>query len=206
MAKGVLCVLSGFSGSGKGTIMKEVVNRYDYALSVSATTRKPREGAQEGVSYFFLTTDEFKSMIAENGFIEWAQYVGNYYGTPRAYVEEKLSAGKDVILEIEPQGAMQVKEQYPDAVLIFVLPPSGEELYRRLTGRGTETEEVIRSRMKRASEEAAYIDQYDYVVINDDLGESVEAVHAIIRSARERRSAHAEATERICSEIKIMVP
>ena len=156
MSKGVLTIVSGFSGAGKGTVMKGLLANYDnYALSISATTRRPREGEQDGREYFFKTREEFEQMIAEGAFIEYAQYVENYYGTPKAYVEEQLANGKDVLLEIEIQGALQVKKLRPDALLIFITPPSAEILEQRLTGRGTETPEVIAMRMNRAVEEAA---------------------------------------------------
>ena len=167
--EGILIVVSGFSGAGKGTIMKALLERYDnYALSISATTRNPRPGEEEGKAYFFKTTEEFEKMIAQDDLIEYAMYVGNYYGTPKAYVEEQLCAGKDVILEIEIQGALKVKEKFPNTLLLFVTPPSAEELRKRLEGRGTETQEVIDGRMKRAIEEAEYMDQYDYLVVNDE--------------------------------------
>ncbi|MBP3817945.1 MAG: guanylate kinase [Butyrivibrio sp.] len=182
--KGIIIVVSGFSGAGKGTIMKELTKRYDqYALSISATTRNPREGEENGREYFFITTEEFEKLIAEDGLIEHAKYVNNYYGTPRKYVEEKLSQGIDVILEIEIQGALQIKEQYKDAVLLFVMPPSAQVLEKRLRGRGTETDEVIAKRLARAKEEAIGIEKYDYIVVNDDLDECVEKVHEIISSA-----------------------
>ena len=156
MSKGVLTIVSGFSGAGKGTVMKGLLANYDnYALSISATTRRPREGEQDGREYFFKTREEFEQMIAEGAFIEYAQYVENYYGTPKAYVEEQLANGKDVLLEIEIQGALQVKKLRPDALLIFITPPSAEILEQRLTGRGTETPEVIAMRMNRGVEEAA---------------------------------------------------
>ena len=152
--KGILIVVSGFSGSGKGTIMKELLKQYDnYALSISATTRNPRPGEKDGREYFFKTVEDFEKMIAKEELIEYARYVDNYYGTPRAYVEEQLDAGKDVILEIEIQGALKVKEKFPDTLLLFVTPPSAEELKNRLVGRGTETMDVIEFRMKRAKEE-----------------------------------------------------
>lgn len=142
--KGILIVVSGFSGSGKGTIMKELLKQYDnYALSISATTRNPRPGEEDGREYFFKTVEDFEKMIAKEELIEYARYVDNYYGTPRAYVEEQLEAGKDVILEIEIQGALKVKEKFPDTLLLFVTPPSAEELKSRLVGRGTETMDVI---------------------------------------------------------------
>ena len=185
--EGILIVVSGFSGAGKGTIMKALLERYDnYALSISATTRNPRPGEEEGKAYFFKTTEEFEKMIAKDDLIEYAMYVGNYYGTPKAYVEEQLCAGKDVILEIEIQGALKVKEKFPNTLLLFVTPPSAEELRKRLEGRGTETQEVIDGRMKRAIEEAEYMDQYDYLVINDDLDVCVSEMHKIIQGEHQR--------------------
>ena len=185
--EGILIVVSGFSGAGKGTIMKALLERYDnYALSISATTRNPRPGEEEGKAYFFKTTEEFEKMIAKDDLIEYAMYVGNYYGTPKAYVEEQLRAGKDVILEIEIQGALKVKEKFPNTLLLFVTPPSAEELRKRLEGRVTETQEVIDGRMKRAIEEAEYMDQYDYLVVNDELDVCVEEMHHLIQGEHER--------------------
>ena len=185
--EGILIVVSGFSGAGKGTIMKALLERYDnYALSISATTRNPRPGEEEGKAHFFKTTEEFEKMIAQDDLIEYAMYVGNYYGTPKAYVEEQLRAGKDVILEIEIQGALKVKEKFPNTLLLFVTPPSAEELRKRLEGRGTETQEVIDGRMKRAIEEAEYMDQYDYLVVNDELDVCVEEMHHLIQGEHER--------------------
>ena len=183
--RGILIVVSGFSGAGKGTLMKELLGRYEnYALSVSMTTRAPRPGEKDGESYFFVDRETFERTIAQEGLIEYASYCGNYYGTPRAYVEEQLDAGRDVILEIEIQGALKVKERFPEALLLFVMPPSAEELKRRLMGRGTESEEVILQRLERASEEAEGIEQYEYLIINDKLEECVEQMHAIISAAR----------------------
>ena len=182
--KGIIIVVSGFSGAGKGTLMKELTKKYDnYALSVSATTRNPRPGEVNGREYFFVSNEEFEKLIQENGLIEHAGYVDHYYGTPRKFVEDKLSEGIDVILEIEIQGALQIKEQYPDAVLLFVMPPSAAELEKRLRGRGTETEEVILQRLKRAREESVGIEKYDYLVINDDLEQCTERLHNIIEAA-----------------------
>lgn len=180
--RGILIVVSGFSGAGKGTIMKRLLEKYDsrYALSVSATTRGPREGELDGREYFFRSEDEFEKMIAEDELIEYARYVNNYYGTPREYVEKQLEQGKDVILEIEIQGALKVKEKFPDTLLLFVTPPSASELRSRLEGRGTETSDVICRRMQRAAEEAEYMDQYDYLIVNDDLDVCVEEMHHII--------------------------
>lgn len=201
--RGILIVVSGFSGAGKGTIMKELINRYDnYALSVSATTRSPRKGEADGREYFFKTTQEFEKMIAKEELIEYARYVNNYYGTPRAYVEEKLSEGRDVILEIEIQGARKVKEQFPDTVLLFVSPPSAEELKHRLTKRGTESPEVIESRLGRAVQEAEGIEDYDYFVINDDLDACVEYVHQIVQCEHSRTSRCEERIENIRRELK----
>ncbi|MBQ4522400.1 MAG: guanylate kinase [Lachnospiraceae bacterium] len=180
MEKGLLVVISGFSGSGKGTIVKQLVEKYGYSLSISATTRAPREGEVDGREYYFKTVDEFRSLIDYNGFIEWAQYVDNYYGTPRKFVEKEMEAGKDVILEIEVQGALAVKEQYPNAVLLFIAPPSAEELKNRLVGRGTEDSATIQKRLSRAVEESESMNNYEYIVINDDLEECVQDVHSII--------------------------
>ncbi|MBQ9580052.1 MAG: guanylate kinase, partial [Lachnospiraceae bacterium] len=171
--KGVLVVFSGFSGSGKGTIMKKLMENHSdtYALSVSATTRAPREGERDGIEYFFKTVPEFEELIENDEMLEYAQYAGNYYGTPKAYVEQKLNEGFDVILEIETQGALKVKEKYPDTLLLFVTPPSADILYDRLKGRGTEEDNVIAKRMNQAVNEAKVIDRYDYLIINDDINE-----------------------------------
>lgn len=178
--KGVLTVISGFSGAGKGTIMKELVKRYPYFLSVSATTRLPRDGEVDGREYFFHTREEFEKMIQEKELIEWAEYVGNYYGTPRRAVEQQLAEGKDVLLEIEMQGGMLIKKQFPDAVLLFIAPPSADVLKERLTKRGTESKEEIERRLTRAYEEAAFMESYDYIIVNDALEEAVARVHSII--------------------------
>lgn len=181
--RGTLVVVSGFSGAGKGTLMKKLVEKYDqYALSISATTRKPRQDEVHGRDYFFHTVEEFERLIAEKKLFEFARYVNNYYGTPKHYVEEQLEAGKDVILEIEIQGALKVKEQIPDTLLIFVTPPNIEELKCRLTRRGTEADEVIESRLNRAVQEAEGMHLYDYLLVNDELEECVDQMHMIIQS------------------------
>ena len=201
--RGLLVVLSGFSGSGKGTIMKRLLEKYDcYALSVSATTRSPRPGEAEGVHYFFKTQEEFTAMIGREEFLEYATYVNNSYGTPRAYVEEKLSEGKDVILEIEIQGALKVRERFPETLLIFVTPPSAKILADRLAGRGTETPEVIASRLSRAAEEADYMKDYDFILVNDDLEECVDTLHHLIRSQHLRSLHQDEFINKITKELK----
>lgn len=182
--KGILIVVSGFSGAGKGTLMKQLVHTYDnYALSVSMTTRNPRPGEEEGKEYFFVSREEFEDKISQDGLIEYACYCDNYYGTPKEYVEKQLDKGKDVILEIEIQGALKVKDKFPTALLMFVMPPNAVELKKRLMGRGTESLEVIAKRLKRASEEAEGIEQYDFIVINDKLDECVTQMHSIIQAA-----------------------
>ena len=189
--QGILVVVSGFSGAGKGTLMKELLKRYDnYALSISATTRAPREGETDGKEYFFVTKEQFEKMRDERKLIEYAQYVNNYYGTPKEYVEQKMAEGKDVILEIEIQGALKVKKRFPDALLLFVTPPSAEELRRRLVGRGTETLEVINARLARAAEEASGMEAYDYLLINDDLDRCGEEMHQLIQLQHRKTSYH----------------
>ncbi len=178
--KGLLIVISGFSGVGKGTVVKKLVQDYGYSLSISATTRPPREGEIDGREYYFKSREEFMNLIDYNGFIEWAVYVENYYGTPRAFVEQELAAGHHVILEIEVQGAIHIKNQYPEAVLIFLTAPSAEELRQRLLGRGTEEQAAVEKRMRRAIEESEDMDQYEYIVVNDDLEQCVKDVHAVI--------------------------
>ena len=181
--KGVLFVISGFAGAGKGTLVRMLVEKYDnYALSVSATTRKPREGEIEGVHYFYKTKEEFLEMIEKGMLYEYAQYVDHYYGTPKEYVQKQLEAGKDVILEIEIQGALKIKEQFPDTLLLFVTPPDADTLEARLRGRGTETDDVIQKRLSRAVEESEVISQYDYIIVNDVAEEAAEEIHAIIQS------------------------
>ena len=183
--KGILIVISGFSGAGKGTLVKELVRKHDnYALSVSMTTRAPRPGERDGVEYFFTDKRNFEETIERDGLVEYAVYCEHYYGTPRAYVEEQLSAGRNVILEIEIQGALKVKEKFPEALLLFLTPPSADELKRRLEGRGTERAEVIAQRLARAAEESEGVEAYDYIVINDNLEECVEEVHCLVDAAR----------------------
>lgn len=201
--QGILIVVSGFSGAGKGTIMKELLSRYEqYALSISATTRAPRPGEEEGKAYFFKSRPEFEQMIAEDALIEYACYVDNYYGTPKAYVEEQLAKGRDVILEIEIQGARKVKEKFPDAVLLFVTTRDAKTLRERLVGRGTETLEVIEQRLSRAVQESEGIEEYDYLVVNDELDACVSEIHSIIESEHRRISRNMDKIHYIRNELK----
>ena len=201
--KGILIVVSGFSGVGKGTLMKQLVHSYDnYALSVSMTTRQPRPGESDGKEYFFVSREVFEKTVAENGLIEYANYCGNYYGTPKEYVEKQLEKGKDVILEIEIQGALKVREQFPTALLLFVMPPSAQELKKRLEGRGTETKEVIDKRLKRATEEAEGIENYDFIVINDKLEECVKEMHGLILAAHETPDRNQEFIDNMRKELE----
>ena len=184
--KGLLLIISGFSGTGKGTVINRLLSEHGryYALSVSATTRQPREGERDGVEYFFKTAEEFELMIKNDELIEYACYVKNYYGTPKKYVEDRLAEGKNVILEIEIQGALDVKKLYPDSVLIFLLPPSITELESRLRQRGSEADSVINERLSRAVAEVTSAYDYDYIVINDDLDACCNAVDAIVRAEK----------------------
>lgn len=183
---GILIVISAPSGCGKGTMLNKLFENSDnFEYSVSATTRAPREGEADGVNYFFKTKEEFLSMAENSEFLEYAEYNGNFYGTPKKQVMEKLAAGKDVILEIEVNGAMQVRESFPNAVLIFILPPSVKTLRKRLEGRGTEAPEVIESRLKKALSELPMAYKYDYAIVNDDLDEAVEALRCVINGEKQ---------------------
>jgi guanylate kinase len=202
MEKGILVVISGFSGSGKGTLMKKLIEEYgaDYALSVSATTRSPRPGEEDGKDYFFVTKDRFEEMIQADALVEYAQYVENYYGTPKQYVFDQLDVGKNVILEIEIQGALKIRQQFPDTRLLFVTAPDAETLRNRLIGRGTESEEVVSKRLSRAVEESRGMEEYDYLVINDDLEECTKQLHSIIMNERNSQS-EANAAYRMSSNL-----
>ncbi len=180
MNKGMLIVVSGPSGCGKGTILKEILKDDNFYYSVSATTRLPREGEVDGVHYQFLRNEDFEELIENGGMLEYACYCGNYYGSPKKSVIEMLEQGKDVILEIEVQGALQIKKSFPEAVFIFILPPSVKELRRRLEKRGTETEEKINKRVAQAENEIKQAVNYDYVMINGDLDEAVNELKSII--------------------------
>ncbi|MDI6604643.1 MAG: guanylate kinase [Thermoanaerobacteraceae bacterium] len=179
--KGLLIVLSGPSGAGKGTIAKALLkNENNIKLSISTTTRKPRVGETDGKNYFFTTVDKFKNLIEEDKLLEWAKVYDNYYGTPKDFVLKNIEEGFDVILEIDIQGALKVKDKFPEGVFVFILPPSMEELKNRIKKRGTETEEEILKRFKCAYEEINFVSRYNYVVINDDVDNAVEKIKAII--------------------------
>ncbi|WP_054949944.1 guanylate kinase [Numidum massiliense] len=180
---GLLIVLSGPSGVGKGTVCAAFRKRKtDLIYSISATTREPRPNEVDGVHYFFKGRDDFKAMIEGDELLEWAEYMGNYYGTPRAFVEETLSAGKDVILEIEVQGALQIKRKFPNGVFIFLAPPSMQELQQRISGRGTETTEVMAGRLSVAEQEMNLIDRYDYAVVNDEVERACDRILSIVQA------------------------
>ncbi|MDO5410269.1 MAG: guanylate kinase [Lachnospiraceae bacterium] len=192
--RGKLIIISGFSGVGKGTLMKELQATYpgQYALSVSVTTRSPRAGETDGISYHFKTQEEFDRLIKEDYFVEYARYTGKSYGTPKPFVEENLAAGRNVILEIELQGALIVREKYPDAKLVFITTKDAKTLVQRLTGRGTETEEVIRKRLARAVEEANGVEQYHHIIVNDELSAAVKELHEVIQTENGSRISEAE--------------
>ena len=201
--QGILAVISGFSGAGKGTVMKALLEQYDnYALSVSATTREPRPGEANGREYFFVSEQEFTSMIEKGDLIEYARYVNHYYGTPKAYVESMLAAGKDVLLEIEIQGALKVKQQFPEALLVFIVPPSAAELKNRLLSRGTESEDVIEKRLSRAAEEAEGMSSYDYILVNDTVEDCTARLHGSIQSQHYKTSANQKLIVQMEQELK----
>ncbi len=178
-----LIILTGPSGVGKGTVVKEILDKdKNICLSVSATTRSPRKGEQEGENYYFLSVEKFKEMINKNLFLEWAKFAGNYYGTPLSFVKDKIEDGFIVLLEIEVEGAKQIKDKFPDSLSIFILPPSKEELERRIRNRGTEKEEAINRRLSRSTYEIASSDGFDFKVTNRDVDETAERIIKIIRS------------------------
>ena len=204
-SKGLVIVLSGFSGAGKGTIMKHLLKNHkdEYNLSISATSRDKRTGEKDGREYFFKTRNEFENMIQNNELLEYTEFNGNYYGTPRTYVEELINQGKDVILEIEIDGALQVKKLYPESLLLFVTPPDATSLKERLVGRGTETKEVIEQRLSIAYDQAFLMDKYDYLVVNDDLSKCVKRVHNTIQAEKYRVSRNQSNIEIIQKELKM---
>ena len=201
--KGKLFVVSGPSGVGKNTLLNAVIDRSENVrYSVSATSRPIRPGEVDGKSYYFVSRERFEALIADDALLEYAEYVGNYYGTPKEYVFSNLKAGKDVLLEIEIQGALKIKKKFPEAVLIFVTPPSAGELRNRLAGRGTETPEKIAARLSRAAEESKQMDDYDFILVNDEVDRCVEEMHALIQAMHARTENHKTLIEKIKEEMK----
>lgn len=183
-SEGLKIILSGPSGSGKGTIVKELIKESNFVVSISATTRGPRVGEEHGVHYFFKQKEEFEEMIAKEQLLEYANFCGNYYGTPRSFIDESIQEGTDVILEIEVQGALQVKNVYPDAIFIFIMPPTFAELKSRLIGRNTETPDVIEKRLARAEDELLHYADYDYIVINDTIEQATAQIKEIVNAEK----------------------
>lgn len=198
MSKGFLLIISGPAGTGKGTVCKELLRRNkDIVFSVSATTRKPREGEIDGVNYYFVNEEKFKSMIENDEFLEYAYVHTNYYGTPKKFVLEQIEKGEIVLLEIDVQGAMQIKKNYPEAVFIFLLPPTMEELKNRIIKRGTESEEDINRRYENAFKELDFVDNYDYFVINDVIEDAVADIEAIIKAEKLKVKRHSDIKNKV---------
>lgn len=196
--EGLLVVVSGPSGTGKGTLLNSIRQKENnIKFSVSATTREPRDGEVEGVNYFFKTHEEFDSMIKKGELVEWVKYCDNYYGTPKRCIEDTIKSGFDCLLEIEVEGALNIKSIYPDCVSIFILPPSFDELRRRIEGRGTEKPEAIQKRMEKAVKEMKFVDKYDYVVVNDDIEEAVNSIKCILASEKLKLCRNINILERI---------
>jgi guanylate kinase len=201
--KGVLIVLSGPSGVGKGTVCKALRGcAPDLVYSVSATTRSPREGEREGVNYFFKTREQFQKLIENDQMLEWAEYVGNFYGTPRNFVEDTLNAGKDIILEIEVQGALKVKQKFPQGIFIFLLPPSLDELESRIVGRGTDSQDSIRNRMSVAVDEIGMLEYYDYAIVNDQVELACSRIQSIIVAEHCRKDRVVNKIKQWMAEVK----
>ena len=203
---GILTIISGFSGVGKGTIVSRLLEKdpQDYCLSISATTRAPREGEKDGVNYFFVSKTDFEKMIREERLLEYARYVDNYYGTPKDFVLDQLAKGVHVILEIEMQGAKKIKAQYPQTLMIFVAPPKASDLKDRLMGRGTESQEQIKSRLARAAQESVYMEDYEYIVVNDQVERAVEEIHQIIANEQDRTQRQGEFISQLTKELNQM--
>ena len=201
--EGMLVIISGPSGAGKGTVVTELIKTGEFSLSISATTRKPRPGEIDGTHYYFYDKETFETMQKKNQRLEWAEFCGNYYGTPRKYVEKQMAEGKNVILEIEVQGALQIKELYPECVLVFLIPPNLEELGRRLIKRGTEDKQTINRRIHRALEEMEFILQYDYIVINETIQKATEDICAIVKAESMKSSRNTKIKEQFKGEIEL---
>lgn len=201
--EGMLVIISGPSGAGKGTVVTELIKTGEFSLSISATTRKPRPGEIDGTHYYFYDKETFETMQKKNQLLEWAEFCGNYYGTPRKYVEKQMAEGKNVILEIEVQGALQIKELYPECVLVFLIPPNLEELGRRLIKRGTEDKQTINRRIHRALEEMEFILQYDYIVINETIQKATENICAIVKAESMKSSRNTKIKEQFKGEIEL---
>ena len=201
--EGMLVIISGPSGAGKGTVVTELIKTGEFSLSISATTRKPRPGEIDGTHYYFYDKETFETMQKKNQLLEWAEFCGNYYGTPRKYVEKQMAEGKNVILEIEVQGALQIKELYPECVLVFLIPPNLEELGRRLIKRGTEDKQTINRRIHRALEEMEFILQYDYIVINETIKKATEDICAIVKAESMKSSRNTKIKEQFKGEIEL---
>ena len=197
MNKGRLIVFSAPSGCGKGTMLAEILKDNSFRCSISSTTRQPRTGEIDGVSYFFISKEDFQNKISNDEFLEYAEYCENFYGTLKSEVDEYLEKGRNVILEIEVQGAMKVRELRPDALFVFIAPPSVKELRRRLNKRGTESQEVIEKRVAAAITELPYMDKYDYIIVNDALEDAISDFFAVIRSEKLKTSAQAEFIEEV---------
>ncbi len=206
MNKGLLLIVSGFSGAGKGTIVKGFLDKNDdVKLSISATTRECREGEVDGVHYYYITEEAFKDMIDRGDMFEYATYVGNYYGTPKSFVMKQLEEGHDVILEIEMQGALQVKEMYEEAIMIFVVPPHASDLKARLEHRGTEKAEVIQNRLKRSYEETELMKHYDYILVNDELDDAIESLESIRQAEKIRYNRYTYLEEKFKKELSEII-
>ena len=201
--EGILIIISGPSGSGKGTVVKELIKQECFSLSVSATTRPPRPGEINGIHYYFYDKETFEKMKEEKELLEWAEFCGNYYGTPKKYVQKQMAENKNVILEIEVQGALQIKKMYPNCILIFMIPPNAKELQKRLTERGTEDKQTINRRMNRAIEEMEFVPQYDYIVINDTVEKAANAICSIVEAESMRSSRNLDIKEQFKGEIAL---
>lgn len=200
--EGLLIVVCGPSGVGKGTLLSKILNEDKKIMfSVSATTREPRQGENEGIDYFFKTKVQFEDMIKNDDLLEWVKYCDNYYGTPKAFIDSSISDGNDVILDIEVEGAMRVKEKYPECILVFVVPPTIEELKKRIEKRGSESSISVSKRLKRAEEELNYIDKYDYVIVNDDVNEAINELKSIIVAEKLKISRNHETINIIISDV-----